>query len=146
DGAVAGVVLVFRDVTEARKAVEARLHLAAIVESSDDAIISKNLDGTIVSWNQAAERLFGYTAEEMVGRPLSLLIPVNHPDELPALMERIKQGERVEHFETVRVRKDGSRVHVSLTISPIRSAEGKVVGASKIARDITARKRQEEAL
>ncbi len=142
-GAVAGVVLVFRDVTEARRAVEARLRLAAIVESSDDAIISKNLDGIITSWNKGAERLYGYTAEEIVGKPLSLLVPPDHPDELPEIMERIRRGERVEHFETQRVRKDGSRVDVSLTVSPLTDAEGKVVGASKIARDITARKEED---
>lgn len=143
---IAGVVLVFRDVTESRRAVEARLHLAAIVESSDDAIISKDLGGIITSWNRGAERLYGYTAREIVGKPLSLIVPADHPDELPALMERIERGERIEHFETVRVRKDGSRVNVSLTISPVRNADGKVVGASKIARDITARKKQEAAL
>jgi PAS domain S-box-containing protein len=145
DGAVAGVVLVFRDVTEARQALEARLRLAAIVESSDDAIISKNLDGIIVSWNQGAERLYGYTAEEVVGRPLTLLVPPDHPDELPAIMDRLKGGERIEHFETVRLRKDGSRVDVSLTISPVKNAEGKIIGASKVARDITASKRKAEA-
>jgi PAS domain S-box-containing protein len=146
DGTIAGVVLVFRDVTEARRAVEARLHLAAIVESSEDAIISKTLDGGIVSWNKAAEHLYGYTAEEAVGRPLAMLVPPDHPDELPSLMERLRRGERVERFETIRMRKDGSRVDVSLTISPIRNAEGKVIGASKITRDITAVKRQQMRL
>ncbi len=146
DGAVAGVVLVFRDVTEARRAVEARLHLAAIVESSDDAIISTDLDGNITSWNQGAEHLYGYPAAEILGRPLSALIPPDHPDEMPALLERIKRGERVEHYQTVRVRKDGSRADVALAISPVRSAAGKVVGVSKIARDITASKRNEAAL
>jgi len=146
DGEVAGVVLVFRDVTEARKAIEARLHLAAIVESSDDAIISKTLDGTIVSWNRGAEQLYGYTAEEMIGQRLSILVPPSHPDELPELMQRITRGERVEHFETVRVAKDRRRLDVSLTISPVRNSEGKVIGASKIARDITAAKRQEASL
>jgi PAS domain S-box-containing protein len=145
-GTVAGVVLVFRDVTEARRAVEARLRLAAIVESSDDAIISKDLAGNIVSWNQGAERLFGYTAQEIVGKPLALLVPPDHPKELPQLMERLQRGERIEHFETERLRKDGSRVQVSLTISPVRDAEGRVIGASKIARDITARKRHEADL
>jgi PAS domain S-box-containing protein len=145
-GAIAGVVLVFRDVTEARRAVEARLHLAAIVESSDDAIISKNLDGIITSWNRGAERLYGYTGEEAVGRPLSMLVPTDLRDELPAIMERIQRGERVEHFETVRVCKDGSRVDVSLTISPVKNAAGKIVGASKIARDVTTRNRAAEDL
>jgi PAS domain S-box-containing protein len=123
-GTIAGVVLVFRDVTEARRAVEDRLHLAAIVESSDDAIISNDLNGIITSWNRGAERLYGYTAQEIVGKPLPLLVPPDHPNEVPALLERIKRGERIEHFETVRLRKDGSR----------------------IARDISARKRIEAEL
>ncbi len=143
DEAIAGVVLVFRDVTEARRAVETRLHLAAIVESSDDAIIGQTLDGRIASWNRGAVRLYGYTAEEIVGKPLSFLVPPDHPDELPAILERIKRGEFIEHFETERVRKDGNRVDVSLTISPVRNAEGKIIGASKIARDITARKAED---
>ncbi len=143
NGVITGVVLVFRDVTEARRAVEDRLHLAAIVESSDDAIISKNLDGVIISWNRGAERLYGYTADEIVGKPLSVLIPPEHPEELQTIIDRIKLGERIEHFETQRVRKDGSRVEVSLTISPVRNSEGKIIAASKIARDITARKAEE---
>jgi PAS domain S-box-containing protein len=142
-GAVNGAVLVFRDVTEARRAAEARSYLAAIVESSDDAIIGKTLDGRIASWNRGAERLYGYSAAEIVGKPLSTLVPPEHPDELPAIMDRVRRGEHIDHFETVRVRKDGSRVEVSLTISPIWDTEGKVVGASKIARDITARKEDE---
>ncbi len=146
DGAVAGVVLVFRDVTEARRAVQARLHLAAIVESSDDAIISHDLNGTIISWNQGATRMYGYTAEEMAGKPLALLVPPDHSTEVPSLLERIRRGERIDHFETVRLRKDGSRLDVSLTISPVKDSEGKVTGASKIARDITAVKRNEAAL
>jgi PAS domain S-box-containing protein len=116
------------------------------VESSDDAIISTTLDGLIVSWNQGAERLYGYTAQEIVGKPLSLLVPNDHPDEAPSLMERIKHDELIEHLETVRVRKDGSRVDVSLTISPVKNPEGKIIAASKIARDITARKLHEAAL
>jgi PAS domain S-box-containing protein len=139
-GAIAGVVLVFRDVTEAR------LYLAAIVESSDDAIISKDLAGVITSWNRGAERLYGYTAAEAVGRPVSILMAPEHPEELPAITERIRRGERIEHLETVRIRKDGTRLDVSLTISPIKNAAGEIVGASKIARDITARKWQEASL
>lgn len=146
DGTITGVVLVFRDITESRKAVEARLYLAAIVESSDDAIISQDLAGDITSWNHGAERQYGYLAREIIGKPLALLVPPDHRDELPELMERIKQGERIEHFETVRVRKDGSRLNVSLTISPIKTAGGRIVGASKIARDITVTKRHEAAL
>jgi PAS domain S-box-containing protein len=143
EDAIAGVVLVFRDVTEARRATEARLRMAAIVESSDDAIIGQDLDGTITSWNRGAERLYGYRADEVVGRPLSLLVPPDHPDEVPALLERIRRGEAIEHFETVRVSKDGRWVEVSLTISPIRDSQGHIVGASKVARDMTARKRHE---
>jgi PAS domain S-box-containing protein len=145
DGNIEGVVLVFRDVTESRRATQARLQLAAIVESSDDAIISKNLDGIILTWNRAAERLYGYTAQEILGKPLALLIPPEHPDELPSIIRKLKRGERIEHFETVRVRKDGSRVNVSLTISPLKDQHGEIIGASKIARDITARKHAEEA-
>jgi PAS domain S-box-containing protein len=143
-GNVIGVVLIFRDVTEARRAMEAQLRMSAIVESSDDAIISKTLDGIIVSWNKGAERLYGYTTKEIVGKPLSILVPPDHPDELPAIMERLKRGEHIEHFETKRLRKDGSRVDVSLTISPVRREDGEIIGASKIARDITARKQAEQ--
>ncbi len=117
--------------------------LAAIVESSDDAIVSKTLDGIVTSWNRAAERLFGYTAAEMVGRPISLLAPAGREDEMPAILEHLRRGERVDHFETARRRKDGSLVEVSLTISPVRDARGRLAGASKIARDITERRRAE---
>jgi PAS domain S-box-containing protein len=146
DGSIGGVVLVFRDATQTRKSAEARARLAAIVQSADDAIISKNLDGIVQTWNRAAERLYGYTADEIIGKPLAILVPQDHPDELPALLERLRRGERIEHFETVRVRKDGTRIDVSLTISPLKNEQGEIVGASKIARDITARKRQEAAL
>ncbi|HWL07273.1 MAG TPA: PAS domain S-box protein [Planctomicrobium sp.] len=142
-GIVAGAVLVFRDVTEARQAVETRLYLAAIVESSNDAIIGHNLDGTILSWNKGAELLYGYSADEIIGQPLSVLIPENHADELPRILQQILNGEHIEHFETQRVRKDGSRVEVSLTISPIRNASGGIYGASKIARDISERKQED---
>ncbi|HWB00208.1 MAG TPA: PAS domain S-box protein, partial [Pirellulales bacterium] len=118
----------------------------AIVESSDDAIISKTLDGVIVSWNRGAERLYGYLADEIIGQPITRLIPPGHPDELPHLIDRLKRGERIEHFETQRVCKDGRCLNVSLTISPIKDDEGKIVGASKIARDITAQKRRETGL
>jgi PAS domain S-box-containing protein len=140
DGPVSGAVLVFRDVTEARKAKEALRHLAAIVEFSDDAIIGQDLDGVITSWNRGAERLYGYTAAEAIGQSLSILAPPEKPDELPAILECLRRGETIDHYETERVRKDCSRIDVSLTISPIRDAEGQVVGASKIARDVTARK------
>jgi PAS domain S-box-containing protein len=146
EGTISGVVLVFRDVTETRRAIESRLHLAAIVEASDDAIISNNLDDIIVSWNHGAEQLYGYRAEEVIGKPLAILTPPDHLDELPQIMGRIKRGERLDHYETVRVRKDGRRVDVSLTISPITNASGKILGASKIARDMTARKYHEAEL
>jgi PAS domain S-box-containing protein len=143
DGAVAGVVLVFRDETEPRRAAEARLRLAAIVESSDDAIIGQTLDGVVTSWNGGAERLYGYTAAEMVGRTLAALAPADHADEQPELLDRVRRGDHVHHFETQRVCRDGRRVDVSLTLSPIRDACGRVAGASKIARDITERKAED---
>ena len=120
--------------------------LAAIVDSSDDAIVSKTLDGVITSWNAGAERLFGYTASEAVGQHISLIIPVNRRDEETVIIERIKKGERIEHFDTVRIRKDKTTLDISLTISPVRDASGKIIGASKIARDITQRKRIEREL
>ena len=120
--------------------------LAAIVDSSEDAIVSKTLEGIITSWNASAERLFGYTASEAVGQHISLIIPVNRRDEETFIIERIKRGERIEHFDTVRVGKDKAPLNISLTISPIRDASGKIVGASKIARDITQRKEIERAL
>jgi PAS domain S-box-containing protein len=119
-------------------------HYQAIVESSDDAIVSKDLDGVILSWNDGAERLFGFTAEEAVGKPVTIIIPLDRLDEEPAILEKIHRGERIHHFETVRQRKDGGLVEISLTISPIRNARGKIVGASKIARDITALKQARE--
>ncbi len=118
--------------------------LASIIESSDDAILSKDLNGLITSWNKGAERLFGYRAEEVLGKSITILIPANRLDEEPAILERIRRGERTEHYETVRQRKDGSLVDISLTVSPIRTPEGVILGASKIARDITERKRAQE--
>jgi len=126
--------------------MQARLRLAAIVESSDDAIISHDLEGQITSWNKGAENLYGYTATEVLGRPLSLLTSPDRPDEVQSLLERLKRGERIDHFETVRIHKNGARIDVSLTISPVRNSEGAIVGASKIARDITQAKRNEAAL
>jgi PAS domain S-box-containing protein len=120
--------------------------LAAIVDSSDDAIVSKTLEGIITSWNAGAERLFGYTASEAVGQHISLIIPINRLDEETVIIDRIKKGERLEHFDTVRVRKDRTPIDISLTISPLREASGKIIGASKIARDITERKRIEREL
>ncbi|HEY9282981.1 MAG TPA: PAS domain S-box protein, partial [Pyrinomonadaceae bacterium] len=132
-----GLSVYFHDVTERRRADEMRAHLASIVESSDDVIIGKTLEGTIVSWNRAAERTYGYTAGEAVGRSVSILIPADRPDELPRIMERLGRGEAIDHYETVRVTKDGRRIHVSLTISPIRNSAGEIIGASTIARDIS---------
>lgn len=107
--------------------------LSAIVDSSDDAIISKSLEGIITSWNKSAERLFGYTAEEAIGQSITMLIPTDRLDEEPRIISRLKRGERVDHFETVRKRKDGGLLDISLTVSPVRDAQGKIVGASKVA-------------
>ena len=134
------------DVTERKRTEQATRLLAAIVESSHDAIVSKDLDGIITSWNKGAERLFGYAAEEAVGQNITLIIPPDRRDEEIAIIERVTRGERVDHFETVRMRKDGSLLDVALTISPMKDAAGRIVGASKLARDITRRKRAEESL
>ncbi|HEX8144702.1 MAG TPA: PAS domain S-box protein [Pyrinomonadaceae bacterium] len=124
----------------------AQYWLTAIIESADDAIVTKTLEGIITSWNKGAERIFGYTAEEVIGKPVTILIPADHQDEEPAILARLRAGKRIEHYETVRVRKDGTFVDISLTVSPIRSPDGRIIGASKIARDISERKRAEEAL
>jgi PAS domain S-box-containing protein len=145
-GRLSGGISVFEDVTDLKQAEQASQRLAAIVESSGDAIVSKDLNGVIASWNQGAERLFGYTAEETIGKPVTLLIPPERHDEEQSILERIRRGESIEHFETVRRRKDGSLLDISLTVSPIRDTKGNIVGASKIARDITRRKRVEVAL
>jgi PAS domain S-box-containing protein len=129
-----------------RDAEELRSRLAAIVESSDDAIISKNLDGIIVTWNEGATRIFGYQPEEVIGRSITILIPPDRLDEEPAILAKLRQGQRVDHIETIRVRKDGMQVDISLTVSPVRNAAGEIIGASKIARDITQQKRAEAAL
>jgi PAS domain S-box-containing protein len=125
---------------------ELRARLAAVVESSDDAIISKTLDGIIRTWNKGAERTFGYAADEVVGRHISILIPPDRADEETHIIARLRRGERIDHYETIRLRKDGTPLHISLSISPIKDAAGAVIGASKIARDITAQKRMEEVL
>jgi PAS domain S-box-containing protein len=135
-----------RDITDRKRAEEVRARLAAIVEFSQDAIISKTLDSHIVSWNAAAQRLFGYTAEEVIGQPITVLIPPERLDEERFIIERLRRGEMVEHYETVRVTKDGRRIDVSLTISPIRDNASRIIGASKIVRDITARKQVEQRL
>jgi PAS domain S-box-containing protein len=127
-----------------KPAQDAAAFLAAIIESSDDAIISKSLQGIITTWNKGAERLFGYSVTEAVGKPITMLIPEDRLDEEPAILARIHSGERVDHFETIRRRKDGTLLDISLTISPIRNSDGKIIGASKIARDISDRKRAAE--
>ncbi|HYD56970.1 MAG TPA: PAS domain S-box protein [Burkholderiales bacterium] len=152
-GAIVGAINVFVDNTaikaaeqELRRAEEARGWLAAIVESSDDAIVSKTLDGVVTSWNAGAERIFGYAADEAIGRHVTLIIPQERRAEEDMVLARIRQGLKVDHFETVRRRKDGAAIEISLTVSPILDASGRVIGASKIARDITERKRAEAAL
>jgi PAS domain S-box-containing protein len=134
------------DVSDAEAQPEQTGLLAAIVDSSDDAIVSKNLQGIISSWNRGAERLFGYSAKEAIGQHITLIIPREHRDEETMILERLKRGERVDHFETVRMRKDRTTLDVSLTISPVKDGAGRVVGASKVARDVTEQKRTERAL
>ena len=131
-------------VLERKRAEETRARLAAIVESSDDAIIGKTLEGTVVSWNRGAERLFGYLAEEVIGKPITVVIPPDRFHEESQIIERLRQGERLNQFETVRWRKDGQKIHVSLTISPIKDSTGRIIGVSKIVRDITSRKQADE--
>ena len=135
-----------RDVTEIRRAEAGRAQLAAIVTSSDDAIVSKNLDGIVTSWNAGAEKIFGFRAEEMIGQPILRIIPADLHHEEGGILRRLHAGERIEHFETVRVTRDGRRIDVEVTISPMRDAAGTVIGASKIARDITQRKQGEAEL
>jgi PAS domain S-box-containing protein len=139
-GALVGAVNMLVDVTDRR---ETEQRLAAIIETSDDAIISKTLDGVITTWNSGAERIFGYTAQETIGHSVTMLIPPDRIDEEPGILARIRRGERIEHYDTVRRRKDGSLVDISLSISPIKDLNGNIIGASKIARDITDRKRAE---
>jgi PAS domain S-box-containing protein len=129
-----------------KQAHEQRFRLAAIVDSSDDAIIGKTLEGVITSWNESAHRIFGYTAAEIVGRPVALLIPADRANEEPSIREKLARGERVEHFDTIRLHKDGREIHVSVAMSPVRDSAGVLIGASKIARDITERRRADEAL
>jgi PAS domain S-box-containing protein len=146
DGSIKGAVLVFRDITARRQAELTQRLLASIVESSDDAIISNDLNGIVTSWNRGAERIFGYSAEEMIGKPISTIAASDRENEIPAILERIRRGERIDHYETIRRKKNGELVNVSLTISPIYGADGRIVGASKISRDITERKRAEMRL
>jgi PAS domain S-box-containing protein len=146
EGKIVGGINMLLDITERKLAERTTNLLAAIVDSSDDAIVSKRLDGIITSWNQGAERLFGYTAKEAIGRHIGLIIPRDRLEEETDIISRLKRGERVDHFETVRIRKDGAPRDISVTISPVRDASGEVVGASKVARDITDRKRTEKSL
>jgi PAS domain S-box-containing protein len=143
-GKLIGAVNILVDLTDQTFADEAVLRHNAIVESSDDAIIAKDLNGTIINWNPGAERLFGYTADEAIGKPVAMLIPMDRQDEEPGILNRIHRGERIEHYETIRRRKDGSLVEISLSVSPIRNRQGRVIGAAKIARDITERRQAEE--
>jgi len=135
-----------QDISERKRSQEVKALLASIVESSEDAIIAKALDGTILSWNKGAENLYGYSADEVMGRPISILAPADRYDEIPNILERIRRGEKISHFETVRLRKDGTTVHVAVTASPIMNASGEVTGAATIAHDITESKRVEERL
>ena len=146
NGDVGGWIASLLDMTEERQGDAARRQLASIVESSDDAIISKDLNGVIVSWNPGARRLFGFSAEEVVGKPITVIIPQELQDQEPVILGRIRRGERIDHFETVRRCKDGRLVEISLTVSPMKDERGKIVGASKIARDISARKHAESVL
>jgi two-component system, OmpR family, sensor histidine kinase VicK len=141
-----GNTFIERDVRETSEIEDAAYRLAAIVASSDDAIVSKDLDGTVMSWNASAERIFGYSADEIIGRSIRLIIPADRQGEEDEVLARVRSGDRVEHFDTVRQRKDGSLVDISLTVSPIRDRTGRIIGASKIARDISERKQTEELL
>jgi two-component system sensor histidine kinase VicK len=145
-GTIIGAYKVAHDITERQQSDQASARLAAIVDSSDDAIVSKTLDGVITSWNRAAERLFGYSAAEAIGQPIFLIIPDDRKAEEADVLARLRQGEKIDHFETVRQAKDGRRIPISLTVSPIRDARGTIVGASKVARDVTERVAAREAL
>jgi PAS domain S-box-containing protein len=145
-GTISYIVLQHEDITSRKETEEVHARLAAIVTSSDDAIVSKSLQGIIQTWNHSAEKLFGYSVEEAVGQHISLIIPKDRLNEEDTIIKKIKKGQRVEHFETLRRKKNGEEVHVSLSISPIKDGEGKIIGASKIARDITEKKRAEEAI
>jgi len=146
DQRIGGVVITFVDITELKRAQEHEARLAAIVESTQVAVIGKTLDAVITSWNRGAEQTYGYTAAEAIGRHVSLVVPPDRIEELRPVYERLRRGERVETFESERVRKDGARIHVAVTLSPMRDGRGAVVGASAISRDITRHKRAEEAL
>jgi two-component system NtrC family sensor kinase len=146
DGEVIGAMETLEDITERKQAEQLNSHLASIVGSSDDAIISKTLEGVITSWNAGAEKIYGYSADEAVGRPITILVPPDQADEIPRFLERVAQGHSVAHYETMRIRKDGERIYVSLSMSPIKDKNGSITEVSIIARDITERKRAEEEL
>jgi PAS domain S-box-containing protein len=150
-GKLIGAINTLVDITERHEAEQRILEsearhrdIAAIIESSEDAVLTKDLNGIITTWNRGARRLFGYEADEVIGKPVTILIPTERHNEEPTILARIRRGERIDHYETVRRRKDGSRVDISLTVSPVRDPEGRIIGASKIARDITERKRAEQ--
>jgi PAS domain S-box-containing protein len=146
NGLALGMTGVAQDISDRKQAEEIRILLAAVVASSDDAIISKTLDGIITSWNRGAQRMFGYAPDEVIGQPVTLLIPLDHLDEEAGILQRLRRGERIEHYETVRRRKDGTLLNVSLSVSPVRDVNGTIVGASKIARDVTHQRRAEQAM
>ena len=146
DAQIEGILIFFEDTTERHQAEEARFRLAAVVECSDDAIIAKDLNGTITNWNAGAQRIFGYTEAEAVGKSIVMIIPPDLRDEETQILRRLKAGERIDHYETVRLTKAGKRVNISLIVSPVKDSTGTIIGASKIARDITERRRVEEAL
>src|SRR5262245_26923269 len=142
-GALVGGVNMLIDLSDRVSADQIRQRLASIVESSDDAIISKDFNGIITSWNKGAQQIFGYTSDEVIGKPITVLMPPDRYDEETEILGRIRQGKRVDHYETIRQSKDGRLLNISLTVSPMRNAEGRIIGASKIARDITERKQAE---
>lgn len=145
-GKITRIIGIGEDITERKENELSNAYLSSIVQDSDDAIVSKDLEGTITSWNDSAERIFGYTADEVVGQPITIIIPNNRLNEEAEILDRVRRGDRVDHFETIRERKDGTLLDVSLTISPVRNSEGKIVGISKIARDITEQKQAEQEL
>jgi PAS domain S-box-containing protein len=145
-GKIIGAAKIARDISQEKRNAEAVVKLAAIVESSDDAIVSKDLNGIVTSWNKSAERIFGYRAEEIIGKPITLIIPRELLDDETRILSKIRVGERIDHFQTVRVTRNGERIDVSLSISPIRDETGKIIGAAKIARDVTQHKKMEAAL
>jgi PAS domain S-box-containing protein len=146
EGQVRSAVNIFHDITERKQAEETQARLAALVESSEDAIIGKTLDGTITTWNRGAEKIYGYSTREAIGRSISMLVPPDLPDEIPQILSSVRRGEAIKHYETIRVSKDGRYLNISLSVSPIRDPLGNVVGASTIARDVTERKWVQEQM